>query len=905
MFYNCRAATLLIANFPTIKQVTMDVLEAVFIPRTIAKQMVLLMALETGMVTLNQVASCINYLLSNFSSRQRLIRQLEMEQQTVLTQDEWMDLAERIDSIKGDDVWRSDPSCPLYERDRISARVDEFVHLMRRQDIFELMFVLRGSIGRNKFGLLHEGLFSKALAGTKVLVETYHNVVCAALDFVCDAPVLPEDDPIPTDARLAFFNETRHSYGRTALLLSGGASLGFYHVGVVRCLMENRLMPRVLGGSSAGSIVCAMIGTRTDAECLNDFFESRGTDAPGHYGGKLEINFFRPHGSTERDAMAERDKETDGGDELQQQHQKYSSHGFWGVYYNTAGAFRDFKLTLQGFVPIPLRHFSSLVYDLLSGNRRSQDLFKCDTDHFRKCVRQCVGDFTFQEAFDRTGRITNIVVTPNNSSDPPRLLNYLTAPHVLVWSAAVASSSLPGVFEANRLVVKEADGWERYETSNSAGQHFSDGSLEQDLPTQQLSEMFNINHFIISQANPHAVMFASYGQKHSVWDTNSVVALLGSVMTFLKNQVRTWMANLVECIGARRIVPMFETKRGPVPTQFFTQEYEGRPSDISLVPWMHHRTLLSAMMHIIYNPSEAEFRDWIAAAERETWRFLPEIKSHIAEEMTLDRCVQRLRKRLVREAWDKQNRPSNAKMMANGGTTAANADIMGDRVPSFFNSPSLTNLGGLAITDQKSIEGLRDLMLQQQGDKSNYDSSDAIAGSTAGDGYASTHNVYYKPIHTIPDGDHNSGWGGMGLRGNRSSGNLHRATSAGSGLFIDDEEHQQHQQQGAVTTAANATGAMAGSAIAGAAAASATGATALPTHPQGAETTIRMTTRPDRSRSVGSLNDAEPDYVKTTTMAGFYYRKAEGNTSTEDLSKQSTSSENLRASTNGIGKPLR
>lgn len=94
----------------------------------------------------------------------------------------------------------------------------------------------------------------------------------------------------------------------------------------------------------------------------------------------------------------------------------------------------------------------------------------------------------FQEAFDRTGRILNIVVTPNNSSDPPRLLNYLTAPHVLVWSAAVASASLPGVFEANRLMVKDADGTERYESA--AGQHFSDGSMEQDLPMQQLSEMF-------------------------------------------------------------------------------------------------------------------------------------------------------------------------------------------------------------------------------------------------------------------------------------------------------------------------------------------------------------------------------------------------------------------------------
>ena len=129
-----------------------------------------------------------------------------------------------MDAIQGNDLWRSDPHCALYELDRIGARIDEFVHLMRRCDIFDLMFTLRGGIARNRFGLLHSGLFSRALAGSKVLIETYHNVICASLDFVCDAPVT-NAEPIPTDARLAFFNKTRHAYGRSALLMSGGAAL--------------------------------------------------------------------------------------------------------------------------------------------------------------------------------------------------------------------------------------------------------------------------------------------------------------------------------------------------------------------------------------------------------------------------------------------------------------------------------------------------------------------------------------------------------------------------------------------------------------------------------------------------------------------------------------------------------
>ncbi len=71
---------------------------------------------------------------------------------------------------------------------------------------------------------------------------------------------------------------------------------------------------------------------------------------------------------------------------------------------------------------------------------------------------QDVGLWTFQEAFDRTGRIINITVAPMNSYDPPRLLNYLTAPHVCVWSAAAASCAIPGIFDSVSLIVKEPNG---------------------------------------------------------------------------------------------------------------------------------------------------------------------------------------------------------------------------------------------------------------------------------------------------------------------------------------------------------------------------------------------------------------------------------------------------------------
>jgi hypothetical protein len=51
---------------------------------------------------------------------------------------------------------------------------------------------------------------------------------------------------------------------RAALLLSGGGNLGYFHLGVIKVLVEGGLLPRVISGSSAGSLMAALVGTRTD-----------------------------------------------------------------------------------------------------------------------------------------------------------------------------------------------------------------------------------------------------------------------------------------------------------------------------------------------------------------------------------------------------------------------------------------------------------------------------------------------------------------------------------------------------------------------------------------------------------------------------------------------------------------
>ena len=63
-----------------------------------------------------------------------------------------------------------------------------------------------------------------------------------------------------------------------------------------------------------------------------------------------------------------------------------------------------------------------------------------------------------QEAYDRTGWILNVTVTGYGNHDNHRLLNYLTAPSVLIWSACLASCAIPYIYAPVNLYCKNEDG---------------------------------------------------------------------------------------------------------------------------------------------------------------------------------------------------------------------------------------------------------------------------------------------------------------------------------------------------------------------------------------------------------------------------------------------------------------
>ena len=358
------------------------------------------------------------------------------------------------------------------------------------------------------------------------------------------------------------------------------------------------------------------------------------------------------------------------------------------------------------------------------------------------------GYYTFQEAFDRTGRIINIIVAPKNKYDPPRLLNYLTAPHVCVWSAACASCAIPGVFDSIQLFVKEPNGEYRPEnawtlqgkpggskedhnhpTNVHSTSDNSDGSVDADLPMQQISELFNVNHFIVSQVNPHSSILSSLAVRATHWSP-ALFGLTVGYLRFLKTQLKDWVKNMMDLIVYRSLTPSWGAKRGIV--GIITQEYEGRAIDVTIQPWNGYLNPISALFHLIKNIGKEEFEKIIRVGENNTYPFMSRIKAQCAVERTLDKCVNRLRARLFKDS--QQHAHSSVSMASSditfeddgaylnsgggtggsGGTVIVKKTSKMNRLPSFYTSRSVTNLSELSVGDTFLVNSNNDTESQQQ-----------------------------------------------------------------------------------------------------------------------------------------------------------------------------------------------
>ncbi|KAF9158965.1 hypothetical protein DFQ26_007049 [Actinomortierella ambigua] len=207
-------------------------------------------------VTVRQIVNCWEYFVTWRGRRNRLRKALR----SATTYGEWKEAALALDTYLGKDEWRNDPEFGFCDY-QLLGKVNRKMYLDRQANrVDELKDVLQGVVKSNFAGVENTRLYSHTYWGTKRPVEDYVQEVTQSLEAVTESKHLTDED------KRQFLKHIYKNYGRTALCLSGGAGFGYYHLGVVRALLDAGVLPQVITGTSAGALLAALVGCRTDEE---------------------------------------------------------------------------------------------------------------------------------------------------------------------------------------------------------------------------------------------------------------------------------------------------------------------------------------------------------------------------------------------------------------------------------------------------------------------------------------------------------------------------------------------------------------------------------------------------------------------------------------------------------------
>lgn len=272
---------------------------------------------------------------------------------------------------------RQNPTSRHYDYRLILGRLEALMRAREDGDILMLVNLLRSGLVRNLGNITSPKLFTHAYAGTKVLVDDYITQVALSIQYVTFLQTTSTDSSgFTPQAKLELLHDTRQAFGRTTLLLQGGSIFGLCHIGVVKALHLQGLLPRIITGTGAGALVATLVAIHTEDELLT----------------LLDGN------SIDLSALDHRRR--------------------GGVKTLTDGVS---SLSGDGLLETMLRRLSRYI-------RKGYFL---DVEVLEECMRTNVGDLTFEEAYARSKRILNITVAVSNKSGTPSLLNYLTAPNVV------------------------------------------------------------------------------------------------------------------------------------------------------------------------------------------------------------------------------------------------------------------------------------------------------------------------------------------------------------------------------------------------------------------------------------------------------------------------------------------
>ena len=238
-------------------------------------------------------------------------------------------------------------------------------------------------------------------------------------------------------------------------------------------------------------------------------------------------------------------------------------------------------------------------------------------------IKRFIPDMTFQQAFAKTGRAMNVSIAPAEAHQTSRLLNATTSPSVLMRSAVMASAAVPGIFSPVTLEALDSHGERK---SYLPSRKWVDGSVSDDMPAKRLARLYGVNHYVVSQTNPHVIPFVTDGHRKQ-----TIPGLLAEAS---RRSAREWF-NAVTIIAGKL------DKKGSTITQatsllrsIINQDYVG---DINILPdYKFHNPL-----RLLTFPGEKQMQRLIDSGERCTWPKLEMIRLQTRISRKLDEIVAR------------------------------------------------------------------------------------------------------------------------------------------------------------------------------------------------------------------------------------------------------------------------
>lgn len=203
------------------------------------------------------------------NTKAKVRKQLKRQLAEAPSFEQWREVAEKLDELDGVLDWRQEGETEMLHESLIREHIQLMRKYRQQGQTAALTRVLQESLYRHLGELSNPDLYAVARTGTKLVVSEFLGEVRLGMNYICDQ----KQPRVSAEEKLQMFRQAEKVFGHPALMLSGGAAFGIYHLGVTRALWRQDLLPDVIAGSSMGAIIAASVCSRNDTE-LDEFFEN-------------------------------------------------------------------------------------------------------------------------------------------------------------------------------------------------------------------------------------------------------------------------------------------------------------------------------------------------------------------------------------------------------------------------------------------------------------------------------------------------------------------------------------------------------------------------------------------------------------------------------------------------------